>query len=216
MKDKITTILFDLDGTLLDTYELIIQSFMHTFDHFVPGRFTREDCISFIGPSLYDTFGSVLPEKTEEMVAYYREFNKNHHDALVREFPGVIDTVQTLYNQGYKLGIVTTKMKDTTLQGLELVNIRPYFQTIVALDDVEKTKPDAEPIYKALAELDAKPEEAIMVGDSHHDILAGKNAGTKTAGVAWTIKGEETLRQYEPDYMLAAMPDLLRIVGVDS
>ncbi|MFS8652093.1 MAG: pyrophosphatase PpaX [Caldibacillus sp.] len=216
MKDKITTVLFDLDGTLLNTYELIIQSFLHTFDHFVPGRFTREDCIPFIGPSLQETFGAILPEKTEEMVAYYREFNKKHHDEFVREFPGVSATVQTLYDQGYKLGIVTTKMKDTTLLGLDLVNLRPYFQTIIALDDVEKTKPDAEPIYKALSQLEAEPEEAIMVGDSHHDILAGKNAGTKTAGVAWTIKGKATLERYAPDYMLEKMPDLLSIVGVDG
>ena len=216
MKDNITTVLFDLDGTLLDTYELIIQSFLHTFDHFVPGQFTREDCIPFIGPSLYETFGSILPEKAEEMVAYYREFNKKNHDTLVREFPGVVETVHALHEHGYKLGIVTTKMRDTTLMGLDLVNLRPYFQTIVALDDVENTKPDAEPIIKALEALEAKPEEAIMVGDSHHDILAGKNAGTKTAGVAWTIKGEDTLLQYEPDFILEQMPDLLEIVGVDG
>ncbi len=215
MKDNITTVLFDLDGTLLDTYELIIQSFLHTFDHYVPDRFTREDCIQFIGPSLQETFQSILPEKTEEMVQYYREFNQKHHDALVHAFPGVTETVQTLHQNGYKLGIVTTKMRDTTLQGLNLAKIRPYFQTIIALDDVEKTKPDAEPIHKALARLGATPEEAIMVGDSHHDILAGKNAGTKTVGVSWTIKGKDTLLQYEPDYMVDEMRELLTIVGVD-
>ncbi len=85
--------------------------------------------------------------------------------------------------------------------------------SVIALDHVNKAKPDPEPIFKALEQLNSKPEEAIMVGDNYHDILAGKNAGTKTAGVAWSLKGRDFLEKFEPDFMLETMADLLTILG---
>lgn len=98
--------------------------------------------------------------------------------------------------------------------GLKLTGIGEFFKTVVTLDDVTMAKPDPEPVLLALKQLGSEPAEAIMVGDNYHDILAGKNAGTKTAGVAWTIKGPEALAKHEPDYMLEKMSDLLQIVGV--
>jgi pyrophosphatase PpaX len=84
---------------------------------------------------------------------------------------------------------------------------------MIAYDHVKKVKPDPEPIFLALEKVGSKPEEALMVGDNFHDVLAGKNAGTKTAGVAWSIKGREYLAKYEPDFMLENMTDLLSILG---
>jgi len=147
------------------------------------------------------------------MVSEYRAFNIANHDDLVKEFVGVKETVQTLKERGYKMGIVTTKRHDVTLKGLRLMELEDYFEVIVAYDHVEKVKPDPEPIFKALEQLDSTPEESIMVGDNFHDILAGKNAGTTTAGVAWSIKGREYVAKYEPDYMLENMKDLLTILG---
>lgn len=83
---------------------------------------------------------------------------------------------------------------------------------IVALDHVEKPKPDAEPVLKALSLLGSEPHAAIMIGDNHHDIIGGRNAGTVTAGVAWSSKGRDHLLQFDPDYMLETMPDLLTIL----
>ncbi|WAA09890.1 pyrophosphatase PpaX [Fervidibacillus albus] len=216
MEDKITTVLFDLDGTLVNTYDLILTSFRHTFDHYVPGRFTTEDCISFIGPPLHETFASVLPEKTEEMVQFYRAFNKKHHDALIKPFVGVYETVKTLHDEGYKLAIVSTKMKDMVIKGLEATNLLSFFPVIIALDDVEQAKPDPEPIFKALTLLSSNVEESVMVGDSNHDILAAKNAGTKSVGVSWSIKGTDYLNRFSPDFIIDHMGDLLKIVGAES
>jgi pyrophosphatase PpaX len=126
----------------------------------------------------------------------------------------VYETVETLHDKGFKLGIVTTKVRPTVLMGLKLTKLDRFFDCIVSLDDVERAKPDPEPIFKALSILQSSPQETIMVGDNYHDILAGKNAGTKTAGVAWSIKGREYLEKYEPDFMLEKMSDLLKIVGV--
>ncbi len=213
MKNNKDTFLFDLDGTLVDTYELILQSFMHTFDHYAPGTFTREDCIPFIGPTLKETFESIFPEKAEEMIAYYRKFNHEYHDELVREFEGVYETIQTLHEAGMKLAVVTTKIKKTALRGLEIARLAPFFEHVIALEDVKNPKPDPEPILKALKLLDSTPEKAVMVGDSHHDILGAKNAGVTAVGVSWTIKGKDYLQSFKPDIMIDNMRELLELTG---
>ncbi|PLR78155.1 pyrophosphatase PpaX [Bacillus sp. V3-13] len=214
MSTNIKAILFDLDGTLIDTNELIISSFLHTLESYYPEKYKREDVLQFIGPPLTDTFNSIDPNLTEDMIKTYRKYNISNHDLLVKEFTGVFETIRTLKENDYKLAIVSTKMEDVILKGLKLTNLDPFFDVIVALDHVEKAKPDPEPVLKALNHLGSHPFEAIMVGDNHHDVLAGKNAGTKTAGVAWTVKGRDYIASYQPDYILETMPDLLDIVGV--
>ncbi|WP_449537596.1 pyrophosphatase PpaX [Ferdinandcohnia sp. Marseille-Q9671] len=212
----INTLLFDLDGTLIDTNELIAQSFLHTFEKYYPGQFTREDVLPFNGPTLLESFSSVDPERAEEMVAEYRKFNHEKHDELVTEFPEVFDTIKTLKEKGYKIGVVTTKMRHTVNMGLKLTKLDQFFDVVVTLDDVKAPKPDPEPVHLALKLLDSTPGEAIMIGDNYQDIVAGQNAGTKTAGVAWSHKGREFLLEYKPDFMLEKMSDLFDIISDSS
>ncbi len=212
MDKKITTLLFDLDGTLIDTNELIIASFLHTLEHYYPNQYKREDVYAFIGPSLLETFSGLDRERAEEMIEHYREHNQLHHDLLVQEYEGVYETILALKERNYKLGIVTTKMSKAVERGLIKGRLDSLFDVVVTLDDVKKPKPDPEPIELALKLIGSSADETIMVGDNSHDILAGKNAGTKTAGVAWALKGREYLEQYGPDYMLDNMRDLLTIV----
>lgn len=214
MSTQVNTVLFDLDGTLIDTNELIISSFLHTLGEYYPDRYNREDVLPFLGPTLTETFESIAPDKVEEMIRVYREFNLGNHDLLVKEFDGVFETIRSLKEAGIKIGIVTTKVLMVVEKGLKLTKLDQFFDVIVALDHVKKPKPDPEPILKALELLGSKPEEAIMVGDNSHDILGGKNAGTKTAGVAWSAKGKDFLLQFNPDYMLENMADLLEILEV--
>ncbi|MCM2675653.1 pyrophosphatase PpaX [Alkalicoccobacillus plakortidis] len=209
-----TTLLFDLDGTLINTNELIIASFTHTLDQFRPNEYTREMILPFIGPTLQDTFRSIDPERWEEMIEVYREHNHKHHDELVEDYPGVYEGIKKLHELGYKLAIVTTKKNQTAQMGLKLKGLDQFFDVVIGLDDVSNAKPDPEPIQKALDALGSTAEEAIMVGDNSHDILAGHNAGVTTAAVGWAIKGEEYLRSFNPDYVLNTMDDLLEIVGV--
>ncbi|MGG4264092.1 pyrophosphatase PpaX [Peribacillus simplex] len=216
MNSNITTLLFDLDGTLINTIELIIDSFTETLEHYCPGQFKREDIIPFIGPTLVDTFSSIDPDRVDEMIAFYREHNWKNHDLLVTQYDGVFETIQTLKQSGYKLAVVTTKKRNVVEKGLRLSKLDQFFEVVVTLDDVEKAKPDPEPLVKALNQLGSVPDEAIMVGDSYHDILGGKNTGTKTAGVAWSIRGREFLESYHPDYMLEQMSDLLNIIEIEK
>ncbi|PID14113.1 pyrophosphatase PpaX [Sporosarcina sp. P34] len=209
----ITTLLFDFDGTLADTNELILSTFQYVLEKYFPGRFQREEMLPFIGPTLHDTFSSIAPDMTEELVADYREWNLAHHDDYVTEFEGVTDTLRKLYDLGLKMAVVSTKKRDMVERGIDLLGIAPYFETVIGLDDVTNPKPDPEPILLALQRLDRTAEESLMIGDNFHDILGGQNAGTRTAAVAWALKGEKYLQTFKPDFMLQHMSDLLKITA---
>lgn len=215
MTKNITTLLFDFDGTLLDTNELIIQSFAHVLNNYFPGEYSRTDILPFLGPTLQDTFGSVDLERSEEMIKDYRKWNIAMHDGIATEFDGVTETLHLLKEQGFKMAIVSTKQNAVVMQGLNLLNVTDLFDVVIGLDDVEHAKPDPEPILLALSRLDADKEEALMIGDNYHDIVGGQNAGVRTAGVAWSLKGEDFLQSFNPDYMLQHISDLLKIVEVD-
>ncbi|MBP0726814.1 pyrophosphatase PpaX [Bacillus sp. RG28] len=211
---KITTVLFDLDGTLINTNELIIESFLHTLNKFYPEKYKREDILPFMGPPLSESFSTVDIERINELIEEYRKFNIAHHDEFVEEFETVYETVETLKKAGFKLGIVTTKARNVVNMGIEFGRLTSFFDVVVTIDDVQNAKPHPEPLLLALKQLHSTPEETLMVGDNHHDIEGGKNAGTKTAGVAWTVKGRDFLAKFNPDYMLETMSDLLPIVGL--
>lgn len=208
----IKALLFDFDGTLLNTNELIIQTFMHLFDEKFPGQFTKDDCMQFIGPSLKETFDKITPDESEQMIAKYRKWNALHHDELVTEYEGVSETLQQLHDLGIRLVIVSTKIHQNVVRGLDGLGVTHLFEFIIGSDDVEHVKPHPEPVLKALELLQVEKHEVIMIGDNSHDIEGGKNAGVPTAGVSWSIKGEAFLKQYNPDYMLGHMSDLISIV----
>lgn len=212
---KIDTILFDLDGTLIDTNPIIIASFIYTFKKHTGKTYSMDEVLPFIGPPLIDSMRAVDAEQAEDMMATYIEHNISNHEKYVKAYPTVLETVKKLHEKEFNLGIVTTKITDTAKLGLKITGLDAYFDTVIGLTEVENPKPHPEPIFKALDELGQKPETSLMIGDNYHDIEAGKNAGTKTAGVAWSIKGGETLEALNPDYMLDKLIDLLEILEVD-
>lgn len=204
-------LLFDLDGTLLNTNELIIESFLHILGDKFPGKYDRESVIPFLGPSLRETFDGIDPLLTESLILSYRAWNEEQHDQMVTAFDGVVETLQKLKNQGYKLAIVSTKRRSMIDRGLQLVGCQSLFDTIVSYEDVSNTKPDPEPILLALEQLNVSKENALMIGDNFHDIVGGQRTGVDTAAVAWSIKGEEFLATFDPTYMLQHISDLLSI-----
>ena len=210
---NIKTVLFDLDGTLVDTNELINESFRHTFKEF-GYSFTDKEIRDFNGPPLRDTFMMLDETRADDMIKVYREHNLAEHEAYIKVFPNVEKTVQELIKMDIKIGIVTAKMSPGVELGLEITGLKKYFNTIITIDDVENPKPHPESVFLAMKKLNAKPAATIMVGDNYHDIEAGQSAGTQTAGVAWTSKGKGFLQQYNPTYMLEDMYDLIKITGV--
>ena len=212
---KIDTILFDLDGTLINTNEIIIQSFKYTFDtHFPEVEVTRDKILTFIGPTLQQTFGDYTddPFLIQEMIDSYRKYYVENEMGLFEIYPEVIEVVSQLKEEGYNLGIVTSKFREAAWPSFTFYELDKIFDVFVSLDEVEHPKPNRNPIDVALSHFE-DPKGAIMIGDNKGDILAGKNAGIYSAGVSWSIKGSAYLMEVEPDFMLADMNDVFRVLN---
>ncbi|TXK83658.1 pyrophosphatase PpaX [Paenibacillus sp. N3.4] len=213
----IQTVLFDLDGTIVDTNELIVQSFLHSLEGETPEPVSRELIIPNMGRPLVEQMEFFTGRKeVEEIIKKYRTFNLSKHDELVKEFPNVHAVMSTLHEKGIKIGIVTSKIRQTTLMGLKLCGLDSFISTIVTVEDVKEPKPNPEGIFKALKELGSTADQAVMVGDSHYDIEAAQNAGVTAVGVSWSWKGRSYLEQYNPNYLIDDMLELLPIIGLTS
>ncbi|AIQ10717.1 pyrophosphatase PpaX [Paenibacillus durus] len=210
----IECVLFDLDGTIVNTNELIISSFMYALQQHAQPAITREQMIPHMGTSLPDQLKAFTNlEDVSALEASYRHYQVEYHDELIRSFPNVNETLEELRRREIKLGVVTTKIRPTTIRALEMFDLQQYMDTVVTLNDVTKLKPDPEPVLTAVRNLGVNPEKTLMVGDSGVDIQSAKAAGVLAAGVAWSLKGEDTLRKYGPDFILQDMTDLYEIVS---
>lgn len=212
---RLETILFDMDGTLIDTNELIMESFKHTFSEYGLS-YTRDEMIAFNGPPLIDTFQAIRPDKAQEMVEIFRKHNRAFHTAYVKAFPYVREVVQKLQVKKIAMAVVSSKMESSIRLGLRDAGLLDLFTTFVGVDDISHAKPHPESIDKAIALLDAKKASTLMIGDNYHDIEAGQKAGVRTAGVSWSMKGKAFLEQYQPTFMLDDMRDLLALAGNDE
>jgi pyrophosphatase PpaX len=216
-RKKIRAVLFDLDGTIIDTNELIIQSFLHALKGVVPESFGREHIIPSMGQPLTMQLQQFSGQNdVARLTEAYREYNHIRHDEMVSLFPGVAEVIPQLRSAGIRLGIVTTKMRATTIRALELLGLYESMETIVALDDVEHAKPHPEPVAKAIQALGSDPSETLMVGDSTVDIEAAIAAGAVPVGVAWSLKGEEKLFEAGAAHMLREMNELLALCGIEG
>ena len=199
-----TAVLFDLDGTLIDSIELIRQSFRHTMlTH--RGQPPEESAwLSGLGTPLRTQFRAFTtdPDEIEAMMATYRAHNNANHDAMIKEYPGARDAVLALKARGIKLGIVTSKLTKGAHRGLARAGFDGLFNVVVGADDVTVHKPEAAPVLFALNHLGVSPAEAVMVGDSPHDITAGHRAGTRTAAALWGPFSRAVLEPTNPDRWL--------------
>ncbi|MFF2889530.1 pyrophosphatase PpaX [Paenibacillus sp. NPDC057967] len=212
--NQIRTMLFDLDGTILDTNELIIRSFLESLKGYVPEDFCRDHIIPIMGLTLADQmklFSGL--DDVEPLVKAYREVNLRLHDDLVRTFEYVNEVLEKLHRQGIQIGVVTTKMRLTTERGLKFVGIYDYIDAIVTIDDVTHAKPHPEPVLKAMGLLGADPATTIMVGDSTVDIQSAVAAGAIGVGVAWSLKGGQILRDAGATYVIDDMRELYAFAG---
>lgn len=211
MKKKLA-LLFDLDGTILNTDTLIFESFKHVFKMYQPKtNLDQETLLSFLGPSLRASFLRFFPEEQiGELIEAYHAFNHRSHEQYASVYPTVRETLKYLKEEGYPMAIVTTKLLVAANVGLDVFDLQSYFDVVVGMDDVTLTKPDPEGIFKALTKLDC--QQGIMIGDNVSDIQAGKNAGIYTVGVKWSPKGYQALADLHPDGLIDQMIDLIPIV----
>ena len=206
-------ILFDFDGTLIDTNELIILALNETAKKYLNRSLSNEDLHSILGKYLEDQMKNLSPDHYLDMVAFYKEFYRENQDKMTKEFPGIREMLQDLKHLGCKIAIVSAKGRGGIEHSLKLFKIEDYIDVIISAYDVQNNKPHPEPALKAIEALAANPDETIIVGDSPYDILCGKNAGIKAALVDWTIFPKEDLLKLNPDYCIKSPNELVQIVN---
>ncbi|MFC0233053.1 pyrophosphatase PpaX [Vagococcus entomophilus] len=205
---NVETILFDFDGTLANTNQLIASSHEHVLNRYFPGQYDKETILSFNGPSLKEVYESVDPKRAEFLISEYRSYNERHHDEKIKAFDGVVETLNSFKENGLKLGIVSTKAQPLLNKGLKLLNIIHFFDIIISGSDCILPKPDPEGIQKAMCRLQAKKETTIMVGDNYHDIEAAHRANIAGVFVTWSEKSEDVAKNWQADYTISSMYDL--------
>ena len=211
----IKTILFDFDGTVANTNRLIIDSWQHVF-RTVHGKEADEADIKAtfgepLGISMVKNFPDMNPEDAIDM---YRSHQKDIYEDMIEPFPGMIELLQGLKEKGYQVGIVTSRLRNSTMIGLRKFGVMEVIDCIVTCEDTDKHKPDPEPALIALERLCAKAEETLMVGDSMFDIKCAHNAGIKAVMVGWAeaITEADLTGPDRPEYCIEKAEDLYDIL----
>jgi pyrophosphatase PpaX len=204
----INTVLFDLDGTLVDSLPLIEQTYFRVFrDLHIP--WDNREVMRWVGIPLKDIGNHYAKERCDQFMELYQHYYYQKHDTHTKLFPETQELIEYLREQKYHLGIVTSKRRPVTIKTLELTGTRALFDVVITAQDVQKHKPEPEPVLKALTLLKVIPEVTVFVGDSIFDIQAGKGAGVKTAGVTWGLASRKELAEIQPDLLINNWQDLI-------
>ncbi|MFL6216425.1 MAG: HAD hydrolase-like protein [Blastocatellia bacterium] len=216
-------ILFDLDGTLIDTTDLILRCFSHSWQTVYGFEHSRDALIATFGIPLREAMRRLLVQSNgnaacydnddpvERLLMEYRSFNVANHDTIARPFAGARAVVETLRGRGYLIGVVTSKGRDLATRGLTLCAFDGLFDAVVCLEDTNVHKPAPDPILAALDRLQVSSGAAAYIGDGCHDLVAGRRAGVKTIAALWGPMPRADLECERPDHLAESFADLLKI-----
>lgn len=209
-------VLFDNDGTLVDTRALLLSSFRHATQQVLGKTFSEEQMMAGVGKPLADQMFDFTddPDKAAELLAVYRAHNVAVHDRMVRTFPGIPELLAALAAAGVRLGVVTSKMHPLAERGLSLCGVMKYFDVLIGPDDWPEHKPAPGPVLRGLELVGADPARSVYVGDSVYDIHAGNAAGASTAAVLWGMGKPDALAAEHPTWTCATVAELAARLGV--
>jgi pyrophosphatase PpaX len=203
--------LFDADGTLFDTTELIYQCFLYSCKKYGDIDVSREAVFSNIGiplrPQLEHFLGKMSDYKEEEIVKAHMDYQLKIYQEHLRLFPGVKKTLVHLKDTGKKMAVVTSRKQYTLTLYLKQTAIYHYFDALITPELTKKHKPEPEPALEALKQLNCAPSETLFVGDAIFDIECGERAGMDTAFVTWSQIDAESL-SIKPTYVIDSMNEL--------
>jgi pyrophosphatase PpaX len=205
--------LFDFDGTLVDTTDLIYQSMRHAAGEVLGREISREVLMANVGQPLPRQMELLSAEHAEALLDSYRLHNEENHDALIKEFPSVEESLARLRSAGIRVAVVTSKRRFSVDMALKnFPGLGDVVDQWVTMEDTTEHKPRPEPLLKGLELLGNVPrEQAAYVGDSPFDVAAAKAAGVESVAVSWGAFSEDALRAAEPDHLA---PDLDAAVDV--
>ena len=211
---KIKGVLFDLDGTLVNTTPLILESFRHTFKQFGMAVPSDSELVAGFGLPMRTAVTAYMPdEMADEFCDAYRAYQRTRHDELIEGIDGVGETLSALKQRGIKMAVVTSKKRPAAIRDLGCYNLVEYFDTIIACDDCTENKPLPGPSLMALERLGLNGADCLAVGDSPYDLQSARAAGCQTAAVRYTsFDWNFILNEGKPDYVLNKMTDLLTLI----
>lgn len=215
MRHDITAVLFDLDGTLVDTYDLILASFRYATKP-VLGKDVPDDVLMCkVGQPLVVQMWDFADDQAvhDELMATYRAHNAHVHDDLIKVFPGTAPALDRLKEAGVPLGVVTSKRHEAAARALDCFDLAGYFEFIVSPDDWPEHKPAPGPVLHGCARLGRAPQECLYVGDSPFDLQAGNGAGCATAAALWGMFPRAALLAESPSFAcsdISEIPELVR------
>lgn len=210
----ITTVIFDFDGTLVNTNQLIINSFQHIYKKYHGKEKSVEYITSSFGEPLKSTLDREFTQPYEEVVKEYRYYQLEKFEKEIKLFDHVRETLEKLKDKNIKMGIVTSRFRHTTELALKIFNIQDFFEVIVPADEVIEHKPHPEPLMKALKYIGSKPEETLLVGDSKFDIGCAINSGAIPVLVGWHDNVESIKNMFNLKYVINDMLDVINIIEV--
>ena len=207
---SLPAVLFDLDGTLIDSIELLLSSARHAFDGWPRGAPSDAEWVRGIGTPLVEQLRGFAADEAEValLLERYRAYQHIHHDRLTRCYDDVPAVVAHLAERGHPLAIVTSKASAIARRSLAWVGLDRYFPVVVGFDETSRHKPDPEPVLAALERLGASANRAAFVGDSPHDVHSGNAAGVLTVAATWGPFDRETLAAARPNHFIGCMRDL--------
>lgn len=206
-------LIFDLDGTVLDTFSLIKETYKEVLDIKLPDyKYTDAEIESFFGPPLEDSFATITKDKAfqKELVKFYKERNALNHPKFLKVFPGVKPGLERLKSMGFKMAIFSNKSHDMILLGLKLKGLDEYFDIVVGLEDVVNPKPNPEGIKKIKNFF--KEENVIMIGDTKFDIDVANNADIPSIGVTWALTTKADLIASNATYTVDNFDEIFKIL----
>ncbi len=207
MKPKFKGIIFDIDGTLTFTNQLIFDSFNYIAKKYLGKSFTNEEIISLFGPTEDVIFKQLFPNHFEEVKNdYYQYYHRNHNIALL--YDGIKDLLLELKQANCILGIYTGKGRTSSLITLNFLGVRELFDLIVTGDDVENHKPSPEGIIKFIKEFNLSSSEVVMIGDAPSDIIAAREANVEIASVIWDSYSAEKVKELNPVNCFSTVTEL--------
>ncbi len=199
----------------MDSIELILTSFRHTFATHLGAVPPDSAWIAGLGTPLFTQLREFTrdDEVASAMTATYREFQMQHHDRLMRTYPGVREAMQELRTRHHPTAVVTSKMSDLAERALMFTGLRETIDLVIGMENTERHKPDPEPVHAALRALGYPPSEAVFLGDSPHDIAAGNAAGVISVAAEWGPFSAAELDDAKPRYRVARMADFPALIA---
>lgn len=214
---KIDTVLIDFDGTLMDTNDLIINSWMHAIKRYTGKEGNIEEVTRSFGETIAQSMPRLIPGVPfQDALDEYRKFQLDNYLENIKPFDGVSETLETLKEKGYKIAMVTSRLERSTNVGLEHFDLDKYFEVVITADNCKEHKPSPLPLLMAMEALGSSPENTIMIGDTKHDIEAAKAAGVTSVLVDYSVALPHERRNEveKPDYIIEQFADILTLVGV--